>query len=258
MELFFSGWDVYRLSCISALSSSACVEGGLQVIDEDEVQDRLGLVEEYLSAWDALQWKLLRSTARVCRRERERLVANEAAERRLIEGDSAFLPYKPFPGAMLSDAFHPLLVHESEARQRIFQEYTDCFSTNLFNAYEALRRMGVTYEALDSLVIKACHVGRAGQREGLLAHTSTSGHAFESPHLDRLAPIFPNSMTNTLCSATVSLLVGQEKEERCLLDATRRNFMDSAKAVRAVYEEQYARLKDSLTLTTEASMVSAP
>ncbi|KPI89503.1 hypothetical protein ABL78_1379 [Leptomonas seymouri] len=257
MAQHIDAWDAYRFFCVSAPVTSASVENGLPLLEEDELQDRLGLVEEYLSAWDALQQGFLRSSTGVCRRERELLAADEAEERRFIEDDSADLPHAVFAEMLFDRSRQLLMLQEAEARQWVFQAYMISFSASLFNEYEALLRMRVTYEALDSLAIKACHVGRWGLREGRLARTSVPGHVYVPSQLEQTRLNSNGHWTSSLHNDTVSLLVKLEKEERLLLGAAWRDFMDSAMAGREACERRHATAHDSLTMTTDAAEVLA-
>jgi hypothetical protein len=233
-------WDSYRIFCVTAVSS-AHLESSTHAsaAEKDEVQDRLGLVEEYLSGWDALQSRRVRVAAQVCHRERQRLLVDEAEERRFMEEDVAWLPYRLFAELLWGDARRRLIDAEAETRKAIVGDYRESFLRNLFLHYEALQRMQVTYEALDSLAVKACHVGRPGLREGQLGRSSVPV-SINAPTTVGLSPLRACFSTLLDSAEMISLLIGQEKEERVHIDAARQSFMADAAVAWVRYEKHLA------------------
>lgn len=134
-------WDEYR---------SRCLESPFL----DEVQYRLGVVEEYLyGMMYIMKWH--RDAIDVTR---QRLISafliDEAEERRFLEEDAYLLPYRLCIADAVAMAQKSVTDAEAEGRQWIQQQFHDSFSGLLFNRAEQLGRMRVAWEMLDSFTIK--------------------------------------------------------------------------------------------------------
>lgn len=214
-------WDPYRVFCLSAASSTISHSTSeFQETLDAEVQDRLGLVEDYLAEWNALQRGLPRFAAQACRREQQRFCADEAEERRFIEEDSAYLAYRAFAEQLWNDALCQFVNTEEEARRAILNEFNESYVANVFQQHERVHRMRVTCEALDSLALKACHVGRTGLRdEGRLARTSVPGHAYAaSPFaLTPRSSLSDSGRKGSFLHRLTTLVLEREEEERELI-----------------------------------------
>ncbi|CBZ37341.1 hypothetical protein, conserved [Leishmania donovani] len=189
-------WDAYRLFCISA----AAADG-----DEGELQDRLGIVEEYLTEYEGLCRVFHKAQRTTHAQEIRRLLADEAEERRFLKEDADSLPWKLFIDMSFACAQELVVEHETKMRHGIVVAYTASFTELLF-PYETLQRMRLTWEALDSLALKACIVGRYGVREGQLARTSIPGYTADST--------FPPSARAAAAAGTVRSLLAEEHQER--------------------------------------------
>ncbi|KAG5469470.1 hypothetical protein LSCM1_02691 [Leishmania martiniquensis] len=201
-------WDVYRLFCISSAG-----------VDEGELQDRLGIVEDYLADYERLCCAFFEARRTAHTQEINRLVVDEAEERRFLHADAAFLPWKLFVKLSFAQAKMLMAEQESAMRHRVVRACAESF-TDLFLAYEELQRMQLTWEALDSLALKACIVGRHGVREVQLARTSIPGRVPGS--------IFPPSSKAAAAVAAVRGLLAQERQERQGLEEARRQYTSTA------------------------------
>ncbi|AIO01487.1 hypothetical protein LPMP_331960 [Leishmania panamensis] len=196
-------WDVYRLFCISAAAGA----------DEGELQERLGIVEDYLTDYEALCHALGRALCTTHVQEIGLLVADEAEGRRFLWHNVEFLPWTLFVESSFAQVQALVAEQETAMRHSLLATYAASFTELLF-PYEELLRMRLTWEALDSLALKACIVGRYGVREGQLARTSIPGYMTDST--------FSTSASAATAAATVRDLLSEEHQERQEMVAARR------------------------------------
>ncbi|KAG5469815.1 hypothetical protein CUR178_01955 [Leishmania enriettii] len=202
-------WDVYRLFCISATDAA----GG---VGEGELQDRLGIVDDYLTDYQFLSGALHEAQRTAHAHSISRLVGDEAEERRFLHEDAAFLPWKLFVEFSFVQAKTLVMQQESGMRQRVVAAYSASFAELLF-PYEEVQRMRLTWEALESLALKACIIGRYGVREGQVARTSIPGHVTRST--------FQPSVKAAAAAVAVRSLLTQEHQERQEMKEARRQYI---------------------------------
>ncbi|KAK7202036.1 hypothetical protein NESM_000272100 [Novymonas esmeraldas] len=200
------GWDAYRLRCIAT-------SGGT---DEAELQDRLGIVEDFLTEHAAVCTALHAARRTAQAQERRRVLADEAEERRFVTDDAEALPWRLLAAVSFAEAQRLVVAQEAEQRRTLMGVYAECV-TALLVPYEELQRLRLTWEALDSLALKACIVGRYGVREGQLARTSIPGRT-----ADCGMPLSPRS------AAAMCHLRAQERDERRVLVQARLEYVTSA------------------------------
>lgn len=243
MALALDAWDAYRLFCVSSTAPPAFTEE-LPAFAEKEMADRLGLVEDYLTGWDAVTRACHASHAKLCCRARQSLEADEAEERRFISEDADYMPYWLFARVISEAAQRRLVSLEEAARQSVVVAFFDSLRACVLTQYEQLRRMQVTSEALDSLAVKACVVGRSGLRDGQLARTTAPGPVFTPSVISQVAaPSSFLSLDSTVAGALLrseaaTMVVNQEQGERQLLQHTRTQFMMTAMTVLLAKREE--------------------
>ncbi|GET91943.1 hypothetical protein, conserved [Leishmania tarentolae] len=212
-------WDSYRLFCISATAADG---------DAGELQDRLGIVEEYLTDYEALCRALHKSKRTTHAQEIHRLLADEAEERRFLNEDSAMLPWTLFIKLSFSYAQELVVENETTMRHSIVALYTASLPALLFS-FENVQRMQLTWEALDSVALKACIVGRFGVREGQLARTSIPGYTAGST--------FPPSARSRAAAAALRSLLAEEHQDRQEIIEARRQYVAASLLVLASNEK---------------------
>ncbi|KAG5495160.1 hypothetical protein JKF63_02214 [Porcisia hertigi] len=203
-------WDTYRLCCISATN----VNGSCG--DESELHERLGIVEGYLTDYDSLYREMHKELLATYAQEINRTLADEAEERRFLQEDAAWLPWKLFVETSYAQALELVAGQEAQVRHSIVAAYAASLM-GLLLPFEELQRMRLTWEALDSLALKACIVGRYGVREGQLARTSIPGYVYGST--------FPPSASEAAAAAAVRRLLTDEWEERQGILLARRQYV---------------------------------
>ncbi|CBZ29992.1 conserved hypothetical protein [Leishmania mexicana MHOM/GT/2001/U1103] len=212
-------WDAYRLFCISATA----VDG-----DKGELQDRLGIVDEYLTEYEVLCRAFHKAHRTTHVQEIRRLLEDEAEDRRFLNEDTDSLPWKLFITISFAYAQALVVEHETAMRHGIVAAYTASFTELLF-PYETLQRMRLTWEALDSLALKACIVGQYGVREGQLARTSIPGYT--------AASTYPPSARAAAAAAAVHSLLAEEHQERQEMIEARRQRVAASLLLLASYEK---------------------
>lgn len=207
-------WDTYRLRCIT--SSAPRDPTDFAEIHGAELQDRLGVVEEYLVDHEEFSRRLCDAQRAAHADVLRRFCADEGEERRFVDEDATDLPHRLFVSVSFTAAQGLLFRREAAQRACLWSDFLVSFSELLW-IHEELRRADLAWAALDSLALKACIVGRYGVREGQLARTTIPGYT-----VDTTCPLTAAAAAR---AAAVQALEKEEREQRKELVQAQQQFV---------------------------------